>query len=146
MPDDTELASHMTLGDRYELVQQVTSEFWKRWCIEVTPQSIIRQKWHETQRNLSKGDVVLVHDQGPLKGKYTLAVVKEVNLSRDGLVRSCTVQYRIPNPKDVVRRYTGGKEVTLKRSVQRLTLLLPVEEQSKTLLVRDGQVVEDNDV
>ena len=80
------------------------------------------------------------------KGKYTLAVVKEVNLSRDGLVRSCTVQYRIPNPKDVVRRYTWGKEVTLKRSVQRLTLLLPVEEQSKTLLVRDGQVVEDNDV
>ena len=146
LPDDAELASHMTLGDRYELVQQVTSEFWKRWCIEVTPQSIIRQKWHETQRNLAKGDVVLVHDQGPLKGKYTLAVVKEVNLSRDGLVRSCTVQYRIPNPKDVVRRYTGGKEVTLKRSVQRLTLLLPVEEQSKTLLVRDGQVVEDNDV
>ena len=55
-----------------------------------------------------------------------------------------SVQYRIPNPTDVVRKYTGGKEVILKRSVQRLTLLLPVEEQSKTLLVRDGQVVEDD--
>ena len=90
------------------------------------------------------GDVVLVHDQSPVKGKYQLAIVDEAKESKDGFVRSCIVRYRVPNPKDVARatgkekkRYPVGKEVKITRSVQRLTLLLPVEEQSGRLEVND---------
>ena len=93
------------------------------------------------------GDVVLVHDQNPVKGKYLLAIVEEVKESKDGFVRSCVVRYRIPDPKAVVRamrkekkRYPMGKEVKITRSVQRLTLLLPVEEQIGRLEVNDGLV------
>ena len=97
------------------------------------------------------GDVVLVHDQSPVKGKYLLAIVDEVKESKDGFVRSCVVRYRVPDPKDVIRtrgkekkRYPMGKEVKIKRSVQRLTLLLPVEEQSGRLEVEDGLIYSDD--
>ena len=151
LPDDANLANYLNHAERYRLVQDVTSEFWSRWCTEVTPQSVIRQKWHESQRNLHVGDVVLVHDQSPVKGKYLLAIVEEVKKSKDGFVRSCVVRYRVPDPKAVVRamgkekkRYPMGKEVKITRSIQRLTLLLPVEEQSGRLEVNDGLIYSDD--
>ena len=142
IPDDTNLAGHLKKSERYELIQQVTKDFWSRWVAEVTPEAVIRQKWHESRRNLQPGDVVLIHDKTPLKGKYLLAVVDSVNMSRDGLVRSCSVKYRIPKQSDSVSEYSGGRLITLTRSVQRLTLLLPVEEQQKPVEVEDNIVKE----
>ena len=97
--------------------------------------SIIRAKWPETGRNLKTGDVVLIHLKTPIKGKYTMAIVESVETSKDGLVRSCDVGYRIPKSTDPVDTYTGGKWISLTRSVQRLTLILPVEEQTNPLTV-----------
>ena len=139
LPDDSELAYRFKNSERYELVQQVTQYFWSRWAVEVTPESVVRAKWHETGRNLKPGDIVLVHDKTPLKGKYIMAKVEEVVTSKDGLVRSCTVGYRVPK-KEAPRVYTGGKWISLTRSVQRLTLLLPVEEQDSPLTV-EGDVI-----
>ena len=138
VPDDAKLVQNLKHSERYALIQQATTDFWKRWAVEVTPESVIRQKWHEDGRNLAIGDVVLVHDSSPIKGKYTLAIVQDVRLSRDNRVRSCTVGYRVPNPKDKVREYTGGKWIKLSRSVQKLSLLLPVEEQVIKLEVKDN--------
>ena len=97
---------------------------------EVTPESLIRQKWHETGRNLKIGDVVLLHENSALKGKYQLGIVDSIKEGKDNLVRSCAIRYTIPNPKDPVNIYSGGKHIRVTRSVQRLTLILPVEEQS----------------
>ena len=93
------------------------------------------------QTNLGKGDVILVHDPGPLDEKYTVAEVKEENLSKDGFVWSCTVKYRFSYPQDVIRRLARGKVMTLKSSVNRLILLLLLEVQGKTLPVRKGQLL-----
>ena len=95
----------------------------------------------EPQTNFGEGDVILVYDPGPLKGTYTLAVAKEVNLSKDGNVRWCSVKHRVPDSKDVVRRFSVRKVITLKISVKRLMFLLLMEVKGKTLLVRYGQVV-----
>ena len=51
------------------------------------------------------------------------------------------MSYRIPNAKDKDGEYTGGKLVKISRSVQRLTLLLGIEEQEAPLVVEGGQVV-----
>ena len=40
-------------------------------------------------------------------------------------------------------KYSGGRLVKISRSVQRLTLLLPVEEQPGKLIVNDGKIVEE---
>ena len=74
------------------------------------------------------GDIVLVHDPGPIKGEYLLATMEEVNKSKDGSVRFCVVKNRVPDPKAVVRTDSVEKMVIIRRSVQRLALLLPLEE------------------
>ena len=75
-----------------------------------------------------------------------LGVVNEVKLSSDGLVRSCVVRYRIPSAKDGLEDYSGGKLIKISRSVQRLSLILGVEEQNGPLVVENGKVKGQTDV
>ena len=84
---------------------------------------------------------MLVHDKTPMKGKYLLAVVEAVNPGKDGLVRSCKVGYGIPKETGDITKYEGRRWVTITCSVQRLTLLLAVEEQDIPLTVEGGNVV-----
>ena len=122
-------------------MQSITKHFWNRWSVEVTPDWLLRRKWHETGRNLRVGDIVLVHDKTPMKGKYLLAVVEAVSPGKDGLVRSCTVGYGIPRETKDITKYEGRRWVTITRSVQRLSLLLAVEEQERPLTVEGGNVI-----
>ena len=46
--------------------------------------------------------------------------------------------YAVPYNKDPVGRYSGGTRIVVSRSVQRLTLLLPNEEQSDKLIVENN--------
>ena len=101
VPDDSQLSSHLKKSDRFQLIKQVTSEFWKRWTWteEATPENVIRQRWHELGRILQVVDVVLIHESSPIKGKYILGRV-DVKVSEDELVRSYVVGYRIPSSKE----------------------------------------------
>ena len=65
----------------------------KRWVKEYLPSLQSRQKWKRSHRNMRKNDLVLVVDQNLPRGQWTLAIVREVNVSRDGHVRSCLVKY-----------------------------------------------------
>lgn len=56
------------------------------------------------------------------------------------MVPSCKVGYRIPNPKETFCEYSGGSWVSVSRSIQRLTLLLPKEEQDCELIVDNNTV------
>ena len=42
------------------------------------------------------GDIVLVQDKAPTKGKYIMAVVEAMSVGKDGLMRSCKVGNGIP--------------------------------------------------
>ena len=143
VPDDAEFASYLKHSQKYELIQQVTSEFWTQWVQQVTPEKVIRQKWHSSGRNLKIGDIVLIHEKTQLKGSYVLGVVSQVKENENQLVRSCSVTYTVPNPRDPSNLYTGGRKVTVSRSIQRLSLLLPVEEQIRPLTVKDNVIVEE---
>ena len=84
---------------------------------------------------------MLIHKSSPIKGKYILGIVEAVKASKDELVRSCVVGYRIPNSKDPIGKYSGGRKVSVTRSVQRLTLLLPVEEQHGEVTVEGDHIL-----
>ena len=120
-----------------QLVQDVADHYWKHWAAEVTPIQVIRQQWHAQKRNLNVGDLVLVHDSNKLRNKYKLAIVTDVHVSQDGLVRSCTVGFRQSRSPTKRMKYRSVWQ-SLQRSVQRLTLLLPVEEQEESIEVTDG--------
>ena len=77
----------------------------------------------------------MICEDSKVKAKYKLGVVDEVKVSQDGVVRSATVRYcniRKNNKNEDVVTY-----VYVKRSVQRLALILPVEESSDSIVVKD---------
>ena len=121
----TELFS---LKDRNHLVSSVTDQFWRHWLELFAPTLVYRHKWHEKQRDLKVGDVVLVLDSDTFKGKYKLAVVTGVLPSRDGRVRKVTVSYKNFRTGEKVHVYKGQMYTSVQRSCQRLVLLVPVDE------------------
>ena len=130
LPDDAQLSEDLPYACRYRLINHVTTIFWNKWCSEVTPRLVFRQKWHEKTRNLRVDDVVMICDSSPIKAKYKLAIVEQVHTSDDGAVRSATVRYTNVHSE-------RSSSVRVKRSVQRLVLILPVEEQDSPLEVND---------
>ena len=135
LPDDAQLASEMPVASRYRVVNHVTTSFWNMWSSHVSPGLVTRQKWHKKSRNLCKGDLVMICEDSKVKAKYKLGVVDEVKVSQDGIVRSASVRYcniRKNNKNEDVVTY-----VFVKRSVQRLALILPVEESSDSIVVKD---------
>ena len=58
-----------------------------------------------------------------------MAIVEAVSAGNGSLVRSCKVSYGIPyNTKDITK-YNGRRWASINCSVQRLSLLLAIEEQ-----------------
>ena len=64
-----------------QLVQDIAKHFWRLWTLEVTPDQLVRRKWHETGPNLQASDIVLVHDKSPTKGKYIMDIIDEYILT-----------------------------------------------------------------
>ena len=135
LPDDATIANDLPMSSRYRLVNHVTSVFWSKWSVHVSPGLIVRQKWHNKTRNLQVGDLVMIADTSKVKSKYKLGVVEDTNLSRDGFVRSATLRYC-----NVEKNHHGTDIVTtmrVKRSVQRLVLVMPVEEMTDSVVVKE---------
>ena len=138
LPDDAELASDLPMSARYRLVHHITSSFWRKWSTEVSPSLIVRQKWHKNSRNLCVNDLVMICDSSVIKAKYKLGLVEMVHPSTDGIVRSATIHYVL------LQKNSQGEDkvqhIRVKRSVQRLVLILPVEEQSTPLMVEENDM------
>ena len=134
LPDSSSLVEKLPMRSRFRAVSHVASSFWNRWKLLVSPSLVCRQKWHTNSRNVKEGDLVLIADSGPIKGQYQLGVIFAVHTSGDDLVRSATVQY--------FKRGNSGGWTTQQvvRSVQRLVMILPVEEQMTRLQVKEDQV------
>ena len=113
---------------RWVFVQQIVNAFWKKWQRDYFHSLIIRQKWHVKNRSLQVGDIVLVQDANMIRGNWRLAQVKEAVPGKDGLVRD--VMLRVKNQDDA-KSYKGLPDMYLKRSIHRLVLILPIEEQKQ---------------
>ena len=101
-----------------------------------------RQKWFFTRRNMKVGDVVLIQYEDKSKpGTFRLGVIIAVEEDRDGLVRTVTVQYSLLADLPAQDRllYRGVKKKKLRVPVQRLVLILPVEERN--LSSKDDQLL-----
>ena len=116
---------------RYEFIQKVVNNFWRKWTRDYFPSLIIQQKWHTAKRNLKTGDIVLIQDSNQIRGQWKLGKVSEVFPGEDGRVRKVQVSYKNPKPGEPPHKNTGRGYVTVERSVNRLILLLPVDEEEQ---------------
>ena len=84
------------LGDMYRKrwrhVQHLANQFWRKWLRAYLPELQKRSKWSKPQKNFQIGDLVLILDELTPRYLWPLGLVKEVNLGRDGLVRSVKVK------------------------------------------------------
>ena len=127
--DDTRNYKH-----RLHTIEDIVSQFHKKWMLRYFPTLIVQKKWHTETRNLRIGDIVIVQpDKKEFHGHWKLAQVCRAEAGRDGKVRSVTLRYK-QQGKD--NTYKGVMDTEITRSVHRLVLILPVEEQAGEELSR----------
>lgn len=111
---------------RWKFVQRVIDTFWKRWMRDYFHTLLIRQKWHTENRNVRVGDIVLVQDSNNIRGQWKLAEICEALPAVDGRVRDVKLRYKNVSAG---RDYHGCLDTIISRSVRRLVIILPIEEQ-----------------
>ena len=100
-------------------------------------------KWQEERRSMRQGDVVLIWYSSKSKsGEYRLGRVVVVEKDDDMLVRTCIVRYSLVQHiygKDR-DKYSGVTAKYIRLAIQRLVLILPVEEQQSIPEISDTEV------
>ena len=122
--DDNDFSTDLRL--RSSFIQDLEAAWWYQYKIQCFGSLVPTRKWIEEKRNLCPGDVVLIqYASKTVPGTYRLGRVQSIENDADGLVRTCIVKYMLCNG-DITKRAVA-KEVCV--PVQRLVLILPVEEQ-----------------
>ena len=83
------------------------------------------------RRNVKKGDVVLIQDGSAVRGEWKLGIVTKTFPSDDGKVRRVEVSYKIFRPDEKLDTYNGANHASVERAVQRLIVLVAVDEDEQ---------------
>ena len=75
------------------------------------------------------GDIVLIQDSKLVRGKWQLGKVIKVFQGQDGKVRRVVVGYK--QQEETKDQYVGSKYTTVERSVNRLVVILAVDEDDQ---------------
>ena len=121
---------------RLQYVEECLAQWWDQYMSQNFTSLVPRQKWFYERRNMQVGDVVLIQYTGKCKpATYRLGVVIEVEVDDDGLVRTVSVEYSLLSELSETDRllYKGITKKRLRVPVQRLVLILPVEERDQVL-------------
>lgn len=77
---------------RWEMVQQMSQNFWKRWHDEYIMMLSQTPKWRENHRNLRVGDLVIITAQNTAPSQWESGRIVEVFPGKDGIVRTVMVK------------------------------------------------------
>lgn len=89
---ENEGTRNVNLLARWELVQKIKRDFWKRFQNEYLNTLQTRAKWTKRQANISVDDLVLVKEDNTPPGYWPLGKVIATHPGSDGLVRVVTVK------------------------------------------------------
>jgi len=78
--------------DRWQLVQKITQDFWRRWSREYLTSLQGRVKWKTEKPNLTINDIVLIQDNNTPPLKWKLGRVIETHTGADDRVRVVTLR------------------------------------------------------
>ena len=111
IPEREEVKEEVSCGHRFKYITVKLEHFWKRWRDEYLTglREYHKCRSGNKESSLKKGDMVTVFGEGEKRGKWKLAVVKELIVGKDQRVRGARV------------RVAGkGKAINLKRPLQKL--------------------------
>lgn len=98
---------------RWQLVQKINQDIWKRWQSEYLTQLNTRSKWHHSHKNVKVNDIVIIQDVHVSPGRWALGRILETHPGDDGRVRVVTLKTK------------GG---ILKRPITKLSIL-PIHQE-----------------
>ena len=117
---------------RLRYVEESVAQWWQQYIVQNFASLVPRQKWYYQRRNFAVGDIVMIKYEGKCApASYRLGVVTSVEVDSDGLVRTVEVEYSLLSELPAAERllYKGITKKRLTVAVQRLVLILPVEER-----------------
>lgn len=88
---------------QWKRVQHLAKVFWDKWKKEYLHTLQTRKKWHQTQRNVRVGDVILMREKDTHRNEWPLGIVTKVFPGQDDLVRKVEVKV---NRNDKITSYT----------------------------------------
>ncbi|XP_022824061.1 uncharacterized protein LOC111354747 [Spodoptera litura] len=92
-------ASNINLRRRWQLCEHMFHQYWKTWSNEYLTTLQTRSKWNKPNRNIKKGDLVLVKEDNLPPGKWAMGRIIETHPGSDGYVRVTTVKTQAGNIK-----------------------------------------------
>lgn len=72
----------------WNLVQQISQQFWDRWTKEYLRHLQRHSKWQTETTNVKVGDIVLIREDGVFTHEWPMARVIQTFPGKDGLVRA----------------------------------------------------------
>ena len=116
--------------------EELERAWWQQWKVQCFDSLIPTKTWTQETRGVKVGDVVLTRYTDKSKtGTFKLGIVEKVEVDEDELVRTCQVAYRLVRSdlpaKELRFYYKGLKRKILRVPVQRLSIILPVEEREE---------------
>ena len=111
-------------------MSDVYQTWWRSWYQQVLPTLVPCKKWRKEVRNLEVGDIFFIYYPSSIQDDYRLAKIMETFPDEKGLVRTVRVCYRRRDKREKLREYRAKPLTEELVAVQRLSVLLPVSEQT----------------
>ena len=77
---------------RWRRIQELIRHVWKRWMKEYLISIGSRKKWQKRERNVNKGDVVLMIEANTPRRQWKIGRIVEIHPGNDGFVRVVDVK------------------------------------------------------
>ena len=129
LPQNVDWGDPSTYKSRFLMVQAIIEQFWRNWMKLFFPSLVVRQKWHVEKRNLQVGDICVMQDSNAIRGEWRLVKVISCYPDSHGKVRN--VELLVKPRQGAGGDYISSAPIHVKRHVQNLVLLVPIEEQSE---------------
>ena len=121
---------NINLEQKQTEITQMVDTWWKIWQRDSFSLFCPRRKWTTQERNLQIGDIVLLqYEEQVGKDKFRLGKITQVHPDKHNIVRTVTVSLRdLKKTRREGRNEAKVPQTTIVVGIQRLVVLLPVEE------------------
>ena len=120
-----------TVSSHMAAMEQSFLNWWRMWFEQVWESLVPYKKWRIEHRNVKVDDVVLLTYSSKVSAPtYRYGRVRQVHPDKHGVVRNVTVSTKSRRAREKPRELISTKLEHQMVPVQRLVMLLPVEEQS----------------
>ncbi|CAK1599971.1 unnamed protein product [Parnassius mnemosyne] len=83
---------HKNLKTRWQMIQDMNKQFWKKWSSDYLQQLQVRTKWRTPSKNIEVNNIVLIKDENLPAGKWSMGKVVAFHPGKDGYVRVVSVK------------------------------------------------------